>query len=43
MVTRRQALAVSSPAIGVLLVTLVWNAVDYHWLDRAVRWLADRD
>lgn len=28
LTTREKALAASSPAIGVLIVTLVWNAYD---------------
>lgn len=30
MISRRQALAMSSPALGLLLVTLGWNAWDYR-------------
>lgn len=42
MTPRQKALAASSPTLVLLLGTLVWNAVDGHWIDRLTRWLDDR-
>lgn len=43
MTPRQRAVAVFAPTLAMLLWFAVWNAVDRHWLDRAVRWLDVRN